>query len=75
MNIVHALFVPGGAAAHRLSGRRTGRSTLRLYAGRKKLPPQQVRVALWHTKIHSEDRIGRAITLTGEIDIGTRPEF
>ena len=58
--------------------------TLRLYAERKKLPLQQVRVALRHKKIHAEDcrtcetkqgqidHIERVITLTGYLDDAQR---
>ena len=58
--------------------------TLRLYAERKALPLDRVTVELSHDKIHAADcadcetkegmidRIGRAITLQGELDAGQR---
>jgi len=58
--------------------------TLRMYAGRKGLPLERVRVALRHAKIHAADcqtcettqgqidRIERVITLTGDLDDGQR---
>lgn len=58
--------------------------TLRMYAGRKGLPLDQVRVALRHAKIHAADcqtcettqgqidRIERVITLTGDLDDAQR---
>ena len=58
--------------------------TLRMYAGRRGLPLDQVRVALRHDKIHAADcqtcettqgqidRIERVITLTGDLDDAQR---
>lgn len=58
--------------------------TLRMYAGRKDLPLDRVRVALRHAKIHAADcqtcettegridRIERVITLTGDLDDAQR---
>ena len=58
--------------------------TLRMYAGRKKLPLDRVSVALRHEKIHAEDcadcetsegrvdRIEREITVTGALDAEQR---
>ncbi|HEV2673886.1 MAG TPA: bifunctional alpha/beta hydrolase/OsmC family protein [Aliidongia sp.] len=58
--------------------------TLRLYAERKKLSLERVRVALRHRRIHIEDCVGcdgkdmklevidREITLTGDLDAPTR---
>ncbi len=58
--------------------------TLRMYAGRKKLPLERVSVALRHEKIHAQDcadcettegrvdRIEREITLTGPLDAEQR---
>ncbi len=58
--------------------------TLRMYAGRKKLPLERVSVALRHEKIHAQDcadcetsegrvdRIEREITVTGALDAKQR---
>ncbi len=58
--------------------------TLRMYAGRKKLPLERVSVALRHEKIHAQDcadcetaegrvdRIEREITVTGALDAEQR---
>ena len=58
--------------------------TLRLYAERKQLPLERIRVALRHRRVHVEDCAGcegkdmklevidREITLTGDLDLPTR---
>jgi uncharacterized OsmC-like protein/alpha-beta hydrolase superfamily lysophospholipase len=58
--------------------------TLRLYAQRKQLPLERIRVALRHRRVHVEDCVGcdtkdtklevidREITLTGDLDAPTR---
>ncbi|HLZ66095.1 MAG TPA: alpha/beta fold hydrolase [Aliidongia sp.] len=58
--------------------------TLRLYARRKQLPLERVRVTLRHRRVHAEDCVGceaqdmrlevidREITLTGDLDAATR---